>query len=140
MKMDEGFTFVETIIVLAIILILSATIGVSGSKYIDQSRKSAATTEIAMYTNALNSYYYDCGVFPAEYQGLVALWEKPDVHPVPENWQGPYVNKEPSTDPWGRAYIYKDINEAGLPFSIICSGADGVEFGGELDDNIYSWK
>ena len=140
MKMDKGFTFVETLIVLAIILILSASIGISGSKYIDQSRESSAITEIAMYTNALNSYYFDCGIFPSEMQGLGALWAKPEYHPVPENWHGPYVNKEPSTDPWGREYIYKDVNESGLPFSIICTGPDGQEFGGTTDDNIYSWK
>ncbi len=140
MKQDKGFTFIETLIVLAIILILSASIGISGTSYIERSKKGAATTEIAIFSNALYTYYLDCGVFPTKTQGLRALWTKPEFHPIPINWQGPYVNKEPGNDPWGRAYLYVDDNEAGLPFSVISTGPDGLDNSGGVDDNIYSWK
>ncbi len=140
MKNDKGFTFIETLIVLAIMLILSAGIGLSGSKYIERSRKSTAINEIAVYTNALYTYYLDCGIFPSETQGLKALWVKPDFYPIPSNWQGPYVNKLPGVDPWGREYIYSLQNEAGLPFSIMSTGSDGLAIEGAENDNIYSWK
>ncbi len=140
MKNDKGFTFAETIIVLAIVLILSASIGMSATKYVHQARESAAVNDISIYSNALHMYYMDCGVFPSEYQGLAALWSKPEIHPVPNNWQGPYISKKPRADPWGNDYIYMTENESGLPFSIMSLGADSVELGGETDDNIYSWK
>ncbi len=140
MKKDKGFTFIETLIVLAIILILSAGIGVSASTYIERSKKSSAISEIAILSNALYTYYLDCGAFPSKAQGLQALWAKPDFHPVPQNWQGPYVNKKPGFDPWGREYIYEDYNEAGLPFSIMSLGMDGLDNIGDENDNIYSWK
>ncbi len=140
MNKDKGFTFIETLIVLAIILILSAGIGLSASKYIERAKRSAAFNEVAMYSNALYTYYLDCGIFPSETQGLNALWKKPQFHPVPENWQGPYISKEPQFDPWGREYIYSDKNEVGLPFSLMSLGEDGLENGNSLDDNIYSWK
>ncbi len=140
MKKDTGFTFIETLIVLAIIMILSAGIGVSGSAYIERSKKSTAIKEISIFSNALYTYYLDCGRFPSEHQGLQALWVKPTLYPIPSNWNGPYVNREPSTDPWGGEYAYSDDNEAGLPFSIMSAGADGLYTGGLEDDNIYSWK
>ncbi len=140
MKKDAGFTFIETLIVLAIILILSASIGLSGVKYIEKARHSAAVSEIAMYSNALYTYYLDCGVFPTKTQGLKALWVKPVFHPIPHNWQGPYINKEPGLDPWGREYIYSDDNDMGLPFSLMSTGRTMVDFEGGEDDNVYSWK
>ncbi len=140
MKKDLGFTFIETLIVLAIILILSAGIGISASTYIERSRKSAAISEIAILTNALYTYYLDCGTFPSQVQGLHALWEKPVFHPVPKNWQGPYVNRKPGTDPWGNDYVYSNTNEAGLPFSIMSLGSDGLDTSEVENDNIYSWK
>ncbi len=140
MKNDKGFTFIETLIVLAIMLILSASIGLSGSTYIERSRKMSAVNEIAMYSNALYTYYLDCGVFPTQEQGLNALWEKPYFYPIPQNWQGPYVQKKPKFDPWGREYVYKTTNEAGLPFSLMSTGSDGLDIEGENNDNIYSWK
>ncbi len=140
MKKDKGFTFIETLIVLSIILILSAGIGLSGATYIERSKVISARNEIAIFSNALQTYYLDCGVFPSNTQGLRALWEKPGFHPVPNNWRGPYVNKEPTVDPWGKEYVYSTENQQGLPFIIMSLGADGLNSGGSEDDNIYSWK
>lgn len=139
MKNDRGFTFIETLLVLAITLILSTSIGLSGIKYIERAKNVTAKNQIAIYSNALHSYYLDCGIFPTENQGINALWRKPDLHPVPQNWNGPYLAREPSLDPWGIEYNYTLSNEAGLPFSIISFGKDG-QLIGEIDDNIYSWK
>lgn len=137
---DEGFTFIETIIVIAIILILSAGVGFSAVKYIDNARIASAKNQIATYKLALESYYLECGAYPSESQGLAALWEKPTLSPVPAGWSGPYVDQEISADPWGTPLLYESPGRKGLPFTIISYGADGIEGGEGKNADILSWK
>lgn len=139
-KNDEGFTFVETIVAIAIILILSAGVGFTAIGYVDDARTAAARTDIASYKLALQSYYLDCGAYPGSAQGLAALWEKPTFSPVPAGWAGPYVDSEPVGDPWGNDYVYESPGRFGLPFSIFSRGADGAEGGEGTDADIASWK
>lgn len=138
MKKDGGFTFVETIAVVVIMLIMSSGIGFSVSKYIEQSRVATVKNQLQIFTMALQSYYMDCGVYPSEEQGLDALFSKPETFPVPKGWNGPYVNKKINNDPWGNSYQYEIENEFNLPFVIYSFNQDGVK-GGEFED-ICSWK
>lgn len=137
---DDGFTFAETIVVLIIILILSAGVALSAMKYVDKAKITSAKSQIEVYKYALQSYYLDCGMYPSKEQGLNALFEKPILYPIPENWDGPYVDKEIQKDPWGHEYEYSDITTNGLPFSIISYGADGQPGGEGNDEDICSWK
>jgi len=137
---EAGWTFIEIIVVLAIILILTATVGVLAFQYIGQANTAAAKTQIQTFSMALNSYMYTNGKFPSQEQGLKALWQKPNGEPVPNNWTGPYLEKEPGNDPWGHPYQYKVPGPNGLPFGVFSYGADGVE-GGEADNaDITSWQ
>ena len=139
LKADKGFTFIETIITISIILILSAAVGFSAVKYIDRARIAACRNQIETFRLALQSYFLDCGHFPTETQGLQALWEKPTLSPVPVRWDGPYVDRQIPKDPWGSDYIYKNPGEKNLPFTIISYGADGKMGGEGMDAEIHSW-
>lgn len=145
---ENGFTFVETLAVLAVGAVLTAGAGVSAVKLIELGRKTAARESIGQFKAALQSYYIDCGQFPSSQQGLEALWQKPVLVPVPQNWNGPYLDHEVQSDPWGSDYVYTTKGSAtfpedtvsGLPFVIVCYGADGVEGGDGNDADIFSWK
>ncbi len=139
-KNDEGFTFVETLVTLAIITILTLAVGISAVKYIDRARITSCKTQIETFKMALQSYYIDCGKYPGKAQGLEALWKKPIVSPIPTNWSGPYVDSEIPTDPWGTPYVYIAPGENGLPYEIRSYGADGKEGGDGIDADIISWK
>jgi general secretion pathway protein G len=141
-KIAEGFTFVETLAAISIGAILAAGAGLSAAKLIDTARKTAAENQIAVFKAALQSYYIDCGRFPSTPQGLMALWEKPLLSPVPANWHGPYIDKEIASDPWGNSYFYeeKQNRDGQLPFTIMSLGADGREGGKGIDADIFSWK
>jgi len=139
MKSDKGFTFIETIVAISIILILSAAVGLSATKYIDRARISACRNQIETFRLALQSYYLDCGQYPTETQGIKALWEKPILVPVPPNWDGPYIDRQIPKDPWGNAYTYKNPGDKNLPFTIISYGADGKAGGEGSNADIYSW-
>ncbi len=145
---SDGFTFVETLAVLAIGAVLTAGSMVSATKLISLGKKTSARSQINQFSSALQCYFLDCGRFPTSEQGLNALWEKPELYPVPENWQGPYLDRKPGTDPWGSDFEYISTESASLPssvpenlpFVLISYGADKKEGGqGEADD-IVSWK
>lgn len=55
---------------------------------------------------ALENYRKDTGVYPTTEQGLKALLSKPTEKPIPQNWKGPYLSREP-TDRQGNWYQYK---------------------------------
>jgi general secretion pathway protein G len=137
---DGGFTFIETIVAISIILILSAGVGFSAVKYIDRARTASCRNQIEVFKLSLQSYYLDCGMFPTEAQGLQSLWEKPILAPVPPLWNGPYLDRQLPKDPWGNEYAYKNPGEKNLPYAISSFGADGKTGGEGQNADIHSWE
>ena len=128
-KQEDGWTFIETLIVLAIILILTATVGFMSVRYLDKAKTVAAKSQIESFALALDSFKIDCGEYPTEEQGLAALFAKPSVGSS-EGWAGPYIAKQVPKDPWSHDYVYRVPGPNDLPYSLASYGADGVE-GGE---------
>ncbi|MDR1506806.1 MAG: type II secretion system major pseudopilin GspG [Treponema sp.] len=140
LKSDKGFSFIETIVAISIILILSAAVGFSAIKYIERARLAACRNQIETFRLSLQSYLLDCGMYPTESQGLPALWEKPILAPVPPLWNGPYIDRQLPKDPWGNDYVYKNPGDKNLPFTILSYGADGREGGENQDTDLFSWE
>ena len=134
---QEGWTFVETLIVIGIILILTSTVGLMAFRYVDKARVVATRNQIDELSMALHSYYLDCKGYPSAQQGLDALWEKPVLEPVPSEWDGPYLTKKIQNDPWGHPYKYTVPGPNGLPFGIASFGPSGVE---GAEGSIASWS
>ncbi len=137
---EEGWTFVETLIVIAIVLILTSTVGFMAFRYIDRAKVVTARSQIESFSLALNSYFFDVKTFPSQPQGLDALWKKPELSPVPDNWEGPYLDKPVPSDPWGNSYEYTTPGPNNLPFGIRSFGADGHEGGEGQNRDISSWE
>jgi len=140
LKDDGGWTFMETLIVLAIILILTATVGFVATGSLEKSRIAAARTQIESFATAIEAYYIDCGNFPTAEQGLSALRKKPETAPSSENWSGPYIYKDAPKDPWGYEYEYTSPAPDGSPYGIRSFGADGIEGGENKNADIKSWE
>ncbi len=139
LKDDRGWTFVETLIVIAIALMLTAMVGLTAFKQVGKAKRVKAQTEIENASLALTTYFLDCGSYPTEQQGLQALSEKPSSDPQPAGWNGPYITRKITQDPWGKDYLYQVPGPSGQPFGIISYGSDGLEGGeGEAED-ITSW-
>jgi general secretion pathway protein G len=136
---DQGWTFLETIIVIAIVLILTSSVGFMASQYLDRARIATARSQIDSFSIALESYFIDCGRYPTNEQGLNALWEKPSIQPINDNWSGPYMYKQTPNDPWGNPYEYFVPGQSGLPYGVRSFGADGREGGEKNDADIASW-
>jgi general secretion pathway protein G len=136
---EDGWTFMETLIVIAVIMVLTASVGFMAVGSLEKARSAAARTQIDSFCVALEAYYIDCGSYPTEEQGLAALRKKPVVEPVSANWNGPYLYKDPPKDPWGNAYEYSQPGADGNPYGIRSFGADGKEGGSNADADISSW-
>jgi general secretion pathway protein G len=137
---QAGFTFIEIMVAMMILLILIGAAGFTYIRYVSRARVVGAKNQIEAFSIALNAYYLDCGRYPTAEQGLKALWEKPVLEPVPSQWSGPYLNKEVPQDPWGRPYEYSNPGPGGLPFALRSLGGDGAEGGEGNDQDVLSWK
>jgi general secretion pathway protein G len=137
---QAGFTFIEIMVAMMILLILIGAAGFTYIRYVSRARVVGAKNQVEALSIALNSYYLDNGRYPTAEQGLKALWEKPVLEPLPSHWSGPYLDKEVPKDPWGHEYEYKNPGPGGLPFAIRSFGADGVEGGEGNDQDVASWK
>ena len=139
-KRKIGFTLVELLLVVTIILILGGMVITRMAGRTEQARQAAARadieTNIAM---ALDLYELDSGRYPTTEQGLGALIRKPSSSPAPTNWNGPYLKKRKTpVDPWGKAYTYASPGVHNLEdYDLYSYGPDGVEGGG---DDVTNWE
>lgn len=136
---EGGWTFIETLIVIGIIMILTSSVGFMAIRYLDRAKVVTARSQIETFSLALDAYFLDCGQYPSDTQGLSALWEKPYTGSVPLSWNGPYINKPIPRDPWGNDYEYTIPGFHNTPYSIRSFGRDGREGGEGNDADITSW-
>src|ERR1700691_42781 len=101
-----GFTLVEIMLVVIIIGALAAMIIPRLAGRGEEAKVKVAKSDIdANIATALRLYELDNGSFPTTSQGLEALLVKSNTNPLPENWNGPYVEKKPG-NPWGHPVIH----------------------------------
>ena len=131
-KREKGFTLVEIMIVLALVVMLGSYAGVKLIGMFNKGKQDIARTQIAGFGQALQAYYLSHSYYPTTAQGLQSLIAKPSVGKVPENYpEGGYLGKkELPKDPWGNDYRY--VCEDGQNFTITSAGPDGQE--GSADD------
>lgn len=135
--LQRGFSLIEIMVVVVIMGILAALVVPNLLDRPDQARAVAAKQDIMAIQQALKLYRLDNGRYPTEAQGLVALERKPNVAPIPNNWQK-YLEKVP-TDPWGNAYQFKAPGLYG-EIDVFSYGADGTSGGEGANADIGSWQ
>ena len=135
---EAGWTFIETLIVIAIILILTSSVGFTAIKYLEKAKAVTARSQIETFGLALDAYFFDCGHYPPETQGIGALWEKPDGEGG--SWNGPYITKPAPKDPWVNEYEYIIPGYNNMPYGIRSFCGDAKENGENNDADICSWE
>jgi general secretion pathway protein G len=136
---DGGFTFIEIMVVVAILAILAALVVPRIAGRTDEAKRTAAKVQIRNLEGALQLYKLDTGVYPTTEQGLKALVEKPTVGVIPKNWKpGGYIGKVPA-DPWGNPYKYISPSPKG-DFEILSLGGDGEPGGEGKNADIANWN
>ena len=133
----RGFTLIEIMVVLVIIGVLGALIVPNLIERIDDSKVTAAHTDINQLMQALKLYKIDNQRYPTSEQGLEALVRKPTSGPIPPNWKT-YIEKLPN-DPWNRPYQYLNPGVKG-EIDVFSYGADGQPGGEGKNADIGSWQ
>lgn len=135
-KNDKGFTLIEVILVVVIIVSLSAMVFPRIVGRSEKAKISIAKSDIeSNIATALKLYELDNGNFPTTNQGLAALRKKSSASPVPTNWNGPYIEKDP-IDPWGNAYIYVAPGKNKIDYDLSSKGKDVSSD----EDDIKNWE
>lgn len=130
MRRDRGFTLMELMIVMAIIMILAGAIVVRLSTSTQGAKIAKATKECEEIATAIKNFYLDTGGWPGDKYytnagdaGLLTAPESSDhihndkgdlqsVENFPNyNWNGPYLETEKMPiDPWGNGYgVYTKV-------------------------------
>jgi general secretion pathway protein G len=137
-RSERGFTFIEIMVVVAILAILAALIVPKIAGRSDDARRTAAKVQIRNIEGALQLYKLDNSIYPTTEQGLKALVEKPSVGAIPKNWKlGGYLSKVPN-DPWGAPYKYLSPSPRG-DFEIVSLGGDSEPGGEGKNADIINW-
>ena len=136
-RRSRGFSFIEVMVVIIILGLLSSIVGVYLFDSAEKAKADATKTQIRGLETALDLYRLHNSRYPSSEQGLNALLERPEVGLIPKNWNGPYLrgNKLPE-DGWDGPFRY--MSENGNDYVIISLGADGVDGGVDLDADISS--
>lgn len=134
----RGFTLVELLVVLAILVLLASMVlpRILGSQ--KKADLRAAKTQIGMFRDALETYAADCKDFPTTEQGLAALVSPPADLAETVQWGGPYLTGEIPLDPWGSEYRYEypPTRGSGENPDIWSAGPDGQD---DTEDDVCSW-
>jgi general secretion pathway protein G len=93
-----GFTLMEVLVVVAILVVLAGTGGVIYMNYLESAKEDVARTQVQALTEAAQMYQIKYGSYPANLASL--------TQPMPD---GRPATLEPSAllDPWQREYQYQ---------------------------------
>ncbi len=132
----RAFTLVELLLVLVILGILAAIVVPKFGGRTEQAKRAAATSQIATFGTALDSFEVDNGFYPKGKDGLLALIQQPKDA---QNWHGPYIKSDViPLDPWQHPYVYECPGKHNpSSYDILSMGLDG-RIGG--DDDIANWQ
>ncbi len=123
---EAGFTLVELLVVMVILVLLAGFVGPKVVGYLSSSKIKTAKIQIEGLTTSLELFKLDTGRYPNSQEGLEALIKQPTTI---STWNGPYLTKRKvPKDPWGNPYTYKQPGEK-AEFDIISLGADGKSGG-----------
>src|SRR5881394_4479835 len=103
---QQGFTLLEIMIVVGIIVIL---LGLAISKIGNPTgfaKQTAVRADVQAIGTQLQLYESMNGFYPTTEQGLQALVTQPQNDPRPTRWYQFF--KELPKDPWGSDYIYRN--------------------------------
>ena len=133
-RSTRGFTLVEMLLVLVILATLAAIVYPKIAGRSEQARQTAAQTQIASFSTALNAFEVDNGFFPKGKSGLMDLVTQPRET---TSWHGPYLDNIPK-DPWGNEYVYECPGKYNpSSYDLMSVGPDGRAGG---DDDITNYK
>jgi general secretion pathway protein G len=131
----RGFTLLELLVVMVIIGLLAGYVGPKYFSQIGKSEIKVARAQIDALGKALDQFRLDNGHYPSTEQGLPSLVTRPANE---ARWDGPYLQKDVPTDPWGNAYVFIMPGDHG-EYDLLSYGRDGSPGGDGEAGDITNW-
>lgn len=135
-----GFTIIEVMIAIAIILLLAGIVGLTLFKQQDEAKINITKIQMRSIESGLKEFRRIYGRWPMDEEGLAVLWDKEVLDPDADEakWKK-FLEKKVPTDVWGGEWGYRQVSENGDEdeFDLWSNGPDGEE---GTDDDLTSWE
>jgi general secretion pathway protein G len=132
---DAGYTLLEVLVVLGIVVMLASIAAPQVLGYLGRARTETAKAQLGSIATALELYALDMGGFPPTQSGLSVLVSAP---PGATRWRGPYLKRADGLiDPWGRPYQYRNAGRGAQP-QIFTLGRDNAPGGNDEDRDLIN--
>jgi len=138
----SGFSLIEVMIVLVIILGLTGLVGLQLFGRRDQAKAQTVELQLRQIKRAIEQFRLDGDRFPTEDEGLEVLWnpealdpdDDPEIYPA-----GGYLAEPTPNDLWDNEWGYREVSERGdeTQYDLWSNGPDGEE---GTEDDITSWS
>lgn len=128
MRVQQGFTLVELLIVIVIIGLLGSLVAPDMFRNLGKSKQKTAIAQMQMFETAFDTYYLDVGSYPTSLDNLKSSNVK--------GWDGPYIKKEIPMDPWGNPYQLTVPGPSGEDYVIWSYGKDGQQGGQDENEDL----
>jgi general secretion pathway protein G len=135
----SGFTLIEVLIVIAIIVALGGLVAVAVFQRRDQATEDMARIDMQTMKNAMDMFKLDYDRWPTEEEGVAVLWDKELLDPdADESRWSMYLEEEMPTDRWGSEWGYREESEIREGYYDLWSLGPDKEEGTE--DDIQLWE
>jgi general secretion pathway protein G len=139
MRRPRGFTLIEVMIVILIVLMLGGLVAwnLMGTK--EQAEADIVRIQMHSIQDGLKQFRFIFDRYPTDDEGLKALWDKTAISDEEEakKWK-PFLEKPIPKDKWSNEWGYRQKSEHGSEdmYDLWSYGKDRQE---GTDDDIVSW-
>ncbi|MBL1216347.1 MAG: type II secretion system protein GspG [Planctomycetes bacterium] len=130
-----GFTLIEVLIVLAIVLALGGVVAYNLMPRREEGIEKTVRIQLQMLEGALDQFQLDFGRYPTDEEGIAVLWDKTLLENEDEEAKhmGNYLREKNIKDHWGNEFGYRFPSETDeTTYDLWSNGKDGEE--GTEDD------
>jgi general secretion pathway protein G len=108
----SGFTLLEVMIVIVIILAILGFVGANLMGQRDKANVNLVKAQMLQLKQSLMNFKNDFDRYPTDEEGLKVLWDKTSM-PEEEQakWTTAYTSEPIATDKWGNAWGYRQTGE-----------------------------
>lgn len=134
-----GFTLIEVMIVLAIVLALGTIVGLAVLSKRDQANIDLAKTDMTRLDSGLKWYYFQYNRYPTDEEGLAVLWSSETLDPeIDESTWKAQLDKALPKDRWGHEWMYQQQRDDDpTKYALWSVGPDGED---GTEDDIKAWS
>lgn len=136
--MSRGFTLLEVMIVIVIILAIAGlvTVNLMGSR--DEATKGTVNLQLKSLKDALKQFNLTYNRYPTDDEGLAVLWDKSLLTSEEDQakWRA-FLDEPLPNDTWGTPWGYRAESQSGRPFDLWSNGPDKQE---GTEDDISAWR